>query len=370
MDFSKLLRLIIMIVLFFLLFPYTVYAGEPSISAKAAILMDMETGEILYEKNAFEEMYPASTTKILTAILGLEMGSLNDIVHISENAAKIDEASIYLEKNHKVYLEDLIRGALIKSGNDAAYAIGEYIAGSESIFVMLMNKKAALLGGNNTNFINTNGLPNEKHKSTAYDLALMGRYAMQNLLFSEIVSLREDSIKFITGETRYLKNTNKLLWNYPYTTGIKTGTTRAAGSCLVASARKNNTELIAVVLKSQDRYGECIRLFEYGFENFQSFSIEKNSIMGTVDILDGELDLMHAIVSEKVSLVTSKDSNIEIKKKLPVVIKAPIKRGNEIGSLEIYIDGNLELTVPLVAQYSVEKIDYIDKLKELFIHYF
>lgn len=248
-------------------------ADTPYITASSAILIEPNSGKVLYEKNPHKPLYPASTTKIVTAILGLELGNIEDIVIISKNAANVEEATIYLEENQQVYLGDLIKGALVKSGNDAAYAIGEYIAGNEEIFVMLMNKKSAIIGAINSSFYNTNGLPNEKHLSTAYDLALIGRYAMSNEIFAHYVQIKEDRLDFISGETRYIKNTNKLLWNYPYANGIKTGTTIAAGQCLIASARRDGKELIAVVLDSKARYNDVIALFEYGFRNWNKYII-------------------------------------------------------------------------------------------------
>lgn len=244
-----------------------VNAAEIKVNADAAVLMEVETGKVLYEKNAYKRRAPASTTKIMTAILALELGRPEEIVTVSKKAAAVGEASIHLDPGEKVTLYELITGALVKSGNDACVAISEQIAGDEMQFVNMMNKKAVSLGALNTHFVNTNGLPNQGHYSCAYDLALMARYSMQNPEFASITRLKETEIHFLEPDVfMNLRNTNKLLWNYPLADGVKTGTTTAAGKCLVASATKNGQKLVAVVLASSDRFGEAQKLLEWGFE--------------------------------------------------------------------------------------------------------
>ncbi|MDS1029068.1 D-alanyl-D-alanine carboxypeptidase family protein [Bacillota bacterium LX-D] len=244
------------------------FGAELSVSAQAYLLMDAKTGQILLEKNAFEKRAPASTTKILTAIMALEQGGLERKVKVSPHAASIGESSIYLEPGEEISVLRLVQGALIKSGNDATVALAEYYCGSEELFSVLMNRKAKLLGAFNSNFKNPNGLPLKNHYTTAFDLAQMARYSLKNPIFKEIVSTKEMKIPYENKSwARYLKNTNKLLWKYPGADGIKTGTTREAGCCLVASATRGNRQLIAVVLHSFDRFGEAARLLDYGFEN-------------------------------------------------------------------------------------------------------
>ncbi len=237
----------------------------PGISSASALVMDGETGKVLYQKNAFELRAPASTTKILTAILGIECGELNDLVTVSKNAASIGEASVNLRANDCLQLRELIYGALLKSGNDACVAIAEHISFSEEEFIGLMNLKAQVLGAYNTTFYNTNGLPHPKHLTTAYDLALITRYALQNPVFSQIVQTKYYLMKWMEPQRTYsLKNTNKLLWSFPQATGVKTGTTFQAGQCLVASVKQHNYEIIVVVLNSANRFGDAQKLLEYG----------------------------------------------------------------------------------------------------------
>jgi len=240
----------------------------PSVTAHAAVLIDAKTGDILYDKYANKQLPPASTTKIMTAILGLELSSENEVATVSERADEMGESSIYLSKGEKIKVGELIEGALLRSGNDACVAIAENTAGSVEEFVSLMNKKAYAIGSKNTHFTNTNGLPDENHYSSAYDLAVMARYGLENKRFSEIVEMKYATLSYeYPLKSRAITNTNKLLWNYSYADGVKTGTTNAAGKCLVASAQKDNRRLICVVLNAPDRYGDSKKLLEWGFNN-------------------------------------------------------------------------------------------------------
>ncbi|KUK81254.1 MAG: D-alanyl-D-alanine carboxypeptidase, partial [Pelotomaculum thermopropionicum] len=230
----------------------------PAVTARAAILMDAETGRVLYAKNAEQKRPPASTTKIMTALLALEGGNLQQEVTVSPRAAMVGEASLDLLTGEKLSLEDLIYGAMLRSGNDACVAIAEHIAGTEANFVLMMNQKARLIGAINTNFKNTNGLPAKNHYTTTRDLALITRYALKNTNFKKIVSTRDRVIG--TQNMHYLNNTNRLLWNYSWVDGVKTGTTNEAGNCLVASATREGRQLISVVFYSDNRWQDSIKL--------------------------------------------------------------------------------------------------------------
>ena len=242
-------------------------SGKPAVAAQAAILINAVNGEILFAKKADRVMAPASTTKIMTAILGLERGDLGRTVTVSTNAAAKDGSSMHLACNQRITLRNLLYGVLLISGNDAATAVAEYIAGSETAFARLMNAKAIGLGMRNTRFQNASGLPAVNHYSTAYDLALLTRYAMRNPNFAWIVQTKTYSMQGNRpGERVQLINHNKLLWRYPYCTGVKTGYTIRAGGCLVSSAAKQGKQLIAVVLHSSAIYDDSQKLFEYGFK--------------------------------------------------------------------------------------------------------
>jgi D-alanyl-D-alanine carboxypeptidase (penicillin-binding protein 5/6) len=239
---------------------------SPKTNAVAAILMDAKTGSILYAKNSDHIQAPASTTKIMTAILALENTSLDKIVEVCPAATAREGSSMYLTpKEHKT-MRELLYGLLLVSGNDAATAVAVAVSGTETSFVQLMNRKAKLLGMHNTHFQNASGLPAYNHYSTAYDLAILTRYAMKNGNFAKIVSTKVKEVEGAKpGQIRTLINHNKLLWRYQYTTGVKTGYTINAGGCLVSTASQNGNSLISVVLKSSYIYEDSQKLLNYGF---------------------------------------------------------------------------------------------------------
>jgi D-alanyl-D-alanine carboxypeptidase (penicillin-binding protein 5/6) len=251
--------------------------SSPQTNANAAILMDAKTGKILYAKNSNYILAPASTTKIMTAILALEHASLDKTVKISYSAAAREGSSMYLAPKEQKTMRELLYGLLLVSGNDAATAIAVAISGSEDKFAILMNRKAKLLGMKNTCFKNASGLPAKGHYSTAYDLAILTRYAMKNGNFAKIVSTKVKEVAGAKpGQTRRLINHNKLLWRYPYTTGVKTGYTVTAGGCLVSTANQSGNTLISVVLKSKYIYDDTQKLFTYGFNR----TLRKTEIAG------------------------------------------------------------------------------------------
>ena len=224
-------------------------------------------------------MAPASTTKIMTAILAIEKGNLEDKIKISSRAAAMPGTRMGLRPGEEQTLRDLLYGLMLSSGNDAATAIAEYVSGAEDRFALLMTSKARELGMKKTTFKNASGLPAVNHYTTANDLALLAGYALKNPVFTEIVQTKVASItNSRSNVTRSLTNHNKLLWQYPYTTGIKTGYTRRAGKCLVASATQNDTTLITVVLKSGTMYNDSINLFDFGFQTTLEKKIQEITI--------------------------------------------------------------------------------------------
>ncbi len=238
----------------------------PAITAEAFILMDGDSGEILLSRNAFEKRPPASLTKIMTGLLVIELSDLQSVTTVSEKAAKTGESRINLVENEKITLENLLYSAMLKSANDACVAIGEAIADEESDFVKMMNLKARLLGCVNTQFVNTNGLPDDNHYSCAYDLALIMRYGLQNEQFVQVIGTQYQTIRWESGRSAKIKNTNRLLGQYKGIIGGKTGTTNKAGQCFVAAARREDHTVIAVVLKSQNRFLDAEKLLTYGFK--------------------------------------------------------------------------------------------------------
>jgi len=336
-----------------------------NISADAAILMDANTGHILYAKNAHKQRPPASTTKILTAILGLELGKPDEWVVVSEKAAAVGESTIHLDPGEKILLYELVTGAMVKSGNDACVAIAEQIAGTEEQFVRMMNQKAFLLGALNTHFSNTNGLPHKEHLSTAYDLALMARYGMQIPAFSSITRLKETEIHFIQPDFfMNLRNTNKLLWNYPYTDGVKTGTTNAAGKCLVAAATKDNRQLISVVLHAPNRFGDSQRLLEWGFNETETVTIAQAG--ETFELTVESTEPVRAFVANPISISVLKKDIDKLEKKIVWTREEilPVKAGEVIGTFEVWLNGVKLHSAPLIAENTVKPKGRFAKLLE------
>lgn len=337
----------------------------PAVSADAAVLMDVQTGDVLFDKQAHKRRPPASTTKIMTAILALELGSPQEIVTVSQKAAQVGEATLHLDPGEKITLYELVTGALIKSGNDACVAIAEHIAGSEERFVELMNQKALLLGAGNTHFANPNGLPNKNHYSTAYDLALMARYGLQLPAFSSITRQKETEIHFLEPDVfMNLRNTNKLLWNYPYADGVKTGTTNAAGKCLVASATKDGRQLVSVVLNAPNRFGDAQKLLEWGFEHTQTVQVAKaGEIKGEFPAPGGRIPAFLADSAEVAIQIKDKDklSTKVVWRRAPTL---PIEAGEILGQYEIWLGEKRLKSIDLIGERSAE-LDFWQRLKWL-----
>lgn len=240
-------------------------AAVVEVSAEAAIVMDAESGEVICELDAYSPRPPASLTKVMTAILALEKAEMDDVCVVSKEAAATGESHIGFVAGEEITLENLLYGALLKSGNDACVAIAENVGDDMEQFVAMMNLKAKLIGCKNTHFTNTNGLPDENHYSTCYDLALISRYALQNEMFAEIVGTQSYTMEWVGGRKKEINNTNRMLSIYDGAIGVKTGTTNAAGQCLIAAAERGGKCYIAVVLKSQNRFLDCTKLLDYAF---------------------------------------------------------------------------------------------------------
>lgn len=322
----------------------------PYVTAHSAILMDAETGDVLYQRDAHKQRPPASTTKILTAIVALELANLDEMVTVSEKADKVGESSLYLNKGDQLKLGELIEGALIKSGNDACVAIAEQTAGSLDAFIRLMNLKAVSLGAYNTNFTNPHGLPDKNHYSTAFDLAIMARYGLNIPEFSKIVQRKVSTIHYDHPQkNQVVNNTNKLLYNYSLADGVKTGTTNAAGKCLIASASKDGRRLISVVLNAPDRFGDAQRLLDWGFNNTKTITMGKQGAFITHHPLYQQS--LPVVLAQDVVLCieTQKINGIKVQTEFVKGIYPPINKGDRVGSYNVYSVDQLIKAVPLVA---------------------
>ncbi len=261
-------RLIPLILTIFLLCQAVALAAPvaPKVGAEAAVLMDAATGRILYAINPDAYMYPASTTKMMTTLVALEKGKLDSIVTVSRRAASCEESSLGLKAGDRLYLRDLLQGMMVVSGNDAAEAVAEHIAGSVPAFVDLMNARADKLGLTHTHFANPHGLPDpNNHYSSARDLAVIAAEALKNPEFARIVAVRDYTVPLLNRPWLRVSTTNSFLKTYPGAIGVKTGSTKAAGDCLVAAAKRGNTRLIAVLLNDDDRWEDAPSLMNYGF---------------------------------------------------------------------------------------------------------
>lgn len=343
--------------LLFSVFSLPAVAAVPTIGAKAGIVVDIDSGAVLWEKNPDQALYPASTTKILTAILALDMMDTGEICDVTPEAASIGESSIYLKPGEQFVLDQLLTGALVKSGNDACFAIAENVAGSEPLFVHWMNWKGELLGATKTTMYNTNGLPQENHMMSARDLAMIARYAMHNKDFAEKVKTKSTVIQDTSGSERYLKNTNKLLWEDENVIGVKTGTTDDAGPCLVSAMEKDGRRVLAVVLNSPDRFWESHALLEYGIAEFTNISLcEVGDIMAYLPI---DPWLVGVAAGDGIFTVPKyKLKTLEMEWSLDENIALPIASGQPIGYMQVKDDkGKVWGKVDILAQNNInEKI--------------
>lgn len=333
-------------------------SGMPSVTAEAAIVMDAGTGRVLYAKNQHQPRPIASTTKIMTALLAIKCGHLKETVTVSPRAAGVEGSSIYLRAGEKLSLEELLYGALMRSGNDACVAVAEHIAGSEQAFVNLMNHTARLLELKNTHFCNSNGLPHREHFSSAYDMAVITRLALKNPEFNEIVASRGHVISG-PKEPRLLGNTNKMLWRYQGADGVKTGTTNAAGRCLVSSATREGRRLIAVVLHSDNRYAESIKLLDYGFANFRNQTVARaGEALSSIKVRHGTQKIVPGVCLGDAVVTVPVDAGRSIEKVVMAekVLEAPVRAGLPVGKLLILTDGKPAAETPLVTMEQVNRL--------------
>ena len=370
---NKKILLIILLLSFVLSIFSTTSLGvennDISVYSPYCVLMEASTGKIIYEKNANTQVPPASTTKIMTAILTLENCELTDTATVSHNAiysVPVGYSHAYLVEGEVLTIEQLLHLLLLPSANDAAIVLAEHIAGSEESFATMMNTKALEIGCKNTNFLNSNGIHKENHYSSAYDLALMGRYAMQNEHFRRIVSTTKYTLpatEKYPEPNRFFMNSNELIvpderdsvdnYYYPYAIGIKTGYTNPAKDCLVAEAKKDDKEYIAVVLGADktdnglsSRYFDCKKLFNYAFENYKTHIInEQNSFLKEVNISNSSIftQKLKILVQDEIKLVVKNDTDIN--SIIPTInissdLVAPITPNSVVGTITYEADGN------------------------------
>ncbi|NMA54370.1 MAG: D-alanyl-D-alanine carboxypeptidase [Firmicutes bacterium] len=336
--------------------------SKPELVAQAAALIDADTGRLLYTKNPDLKLPVASTTKILTALLVLERGSLTDKVTISEKAAFQEGSSMYTSPGETYTVEELLYGLMLNSGNDAALALAEYVNENVADFAEAMNERARQLGALNTNFTNSSGLPDPDSYSTAKDMALIARAAMARNDFREIAGTKERYVPWPVKDTdKLLVNHNKLLWRYEGADGVKTGYTSEARQCLVASASRQGRRLIAVVLKSEQEsvWRDAQLLLDWGFTNFYNRTlVSAGETLDTVSVKKGQADEVEAVAKHDL-LVTLDREQEEIKTILegvPSELEAPVDQGQPLGQAVFTAEETEIGRVPLLAGTAVPRV--------------
>ena len=332
----------------------------PNLAASAYVLMDADTGHIIVEHNADEVLPPASLTKMMTAyVLAYEVAvgnvALSDEVRISEKAWRTEGSRMFVQEGKFVVLEDLMRGVIIQSGNDASVAVAEHVAGSEEAFADLMNQHAQRLGMVNTTFYNSTGLPAEGHVTSAHDLAVLARAIIND--YPEHYSVYSEK-EFTFNKIRQ-PNRNKLLWRDSTVDGLKTGHTQAAGYCLVASAKKNGQRLISVLLgakSTESRAQESQKLLTYGMRFFESHVLyDAGENLQRVRVWSGEEDYVNLVLAEPmhVTVPRGQAKNLQANIEINPEIDAPIAVQQVLGTLRVTLDGELVVEQPLVAEAAV-----------------
>ena len=378
----KVVFIIICLVIIMISNMICVYAvDELSVNSKASLIVETNSGKIIYENNAEAKNYPASVTKILTAIIVLENCELDEMVTVSQGAisnvpTNYVVAPLFVGEQMRV--EDLLYALMLKSSNDAAYVLAEHVGGSVEGFSDMMNKKAEELGCKNTHFVNPNGIHNDDHYTTAYDMYLISKYAMQNEKFVEIVSTYQYTLpatnKYSKSD-RVMNNTNMFINpNSKYydenVRGIKTGTTLEAGNCLITDIAKNDFDVIVVILGAEtkeSKFSETSKMINYTFDNYTITDVyKKGDVIKNIDVdkATEETKNLNLVISEDISVINN--INIDVKEIEPEIIlnqgiEAPIKEGQELGKIKYTVDG-LEYEANLVAEKDVERVFVADKM--------
>ena len=348
------------------LFPNKVYGAALEVAGKSAVLMDVETGTVMYESNAHEPLAPASVTKVMTMLLimeAIDSGRIRweDTVTASETAAAKGGSQIYLKVGETMSVSDMVKSIAVSSANDCACAMAEHLAGSEAAFVERMNERAKELGMNDTNFVNCTGLDDApesaEHRTSAYDIALMSRELLKN--HPDIKKYTTIWMDTVRSGAFGLANTNKMVRFYSGCTGLKTGYTSGAGYCLSASAERDGMELIAVVMgsaTSQDRFAACKSMLDYGFANFAVYTPAVQENM-SVPVTLGKAGSVRAVPAEASALLVEKAqlSSVTSDFVLEERVDAPVSKGQRLGTLTVKAGEQVLAQIPLVAEEGIER---------------
>lgn len=369
----KKLTLLLSAVLLLVLLPVRAMAVDIPITSRAAILMEKETGEILYAQNEHEKLEPASVTKVMTMLLTMEAidaGKLHydDIVTVSANAAAMGGSQVYLKEGEQMTVEDMLKAVCVASGNDACVALAEHISGVTELFVEQMNNRAKELGMNDTHFVNCNGLTAEGHLTSAYDIAVMSRELL--LHHDDIHRFSTIWMDSIRGGEFQLANTNKLIRFYDGATGLKTGFTSTAGYCISATAERDGMELIAVIMKGEtadSRNTDAKALLNYGFSTYALVNVTPDESFAPVPVALGTADTVQPQLAEQGShLLLPKNQVGDLQQSVVVAesLTAPVEKGQKLGELTVTDGTNALVTIPITAAEAVPRLTW----SEMYVH--
>lgn len=356
-------------------------AEEPNLNSRAAIIYDRNSKEVIYGKEENTKRKMASTTKIMTCMVVLEKGELTDTVIVSKKAAGTGGSRVGLKTGDKVSVQDLLYGLMLCSGNDAAVALAEHVGGSVEGFADLMNEKARQLNLSNTHFVTPHGLDNEEHYTTAYELAIMADNALKNNTFSSIVGTKNITIN-INGKPRNLSNTNELLGSMAGVYGVKTGFTNGANRCLVTSCKRENLDIITVVLGADTkkfRTQDSIKLINYAMNNYKEINMEnkiqeefqkwKKENKDKIYINKGEKNTTEYKLEEQlnnyITIKNTQENDVNIEINTLNYYEAPLQEGTTIGVLTVKVSGQVKLIKNIQVAQTVEKKNMINYMKEL-----
>ena len=351
--------------------PISVHAGEEAptgLSAKAYALCEIDTGRLICSHKGDVKLPMASTTKIMTALLAIESGRLNEIITVTAEDVKVEGSSLSLREGDRMTLSDMIRGMMTVSGNDAAKTIARFVGGSEKAFIGMMNARAAELMMESTHFNNPHGLPDDDHYTTAEDMLKLTCAALKEPLFADIVSHYKNEIPYINSvlgyTTRTLKNTNQLLNTVDGCVGVKTGYTKAAGRCLVSAVRREGTGVICVVLNCPNYWADSTSLLEYGMTQVVYGDIITDTVEYELNVVGGVSGTVRVQNTRFLSgSMLKKDyESMYISVVLPRFVYAPVKEGDNVGRIDVYFGGELFESIPIIAMENVQKISYFEGL--------
>ncbi len=356
-------------------------AEEPNINSRSAIVFDRNSKEVIYGKDENTKKKMASTTKIMTCIVVLEKGELTDTVIVSKNAAGTGGSRVGLKTGDKATVQDLLYGLMLCSGNDAAVALAEHVGGSVEGFAELMNAKAKELNLSNTNFVTPHGLDNENHYTTAYELAIMADYGLKNKTFRSIVGTKNITIN-INGKPRNLNNTNELLGSVSGVYGVKTGFTNGANRCLVSSCKRDNLDIITVVLGADTkkfRTQDSLKLINYAMNNYKDINVEKqineefekwkkenkSSMYINKGIKENVEVELEKIENKYITIKNTQENNIKIEINNIKKYEAPLTKGTVIGVVTVNVKGKTKLVVNIQASETIKRKNMLNYIKEL-----